>query len=121
LKRYQHKTTHQRIIEKDASKQLSRIPQFPHHNDATAKRVTFRRSDLDRRAINVQENCAGYSNAKLRIACEKRYGVYTDQTVKASRSRIEMARERCANIKQLNRRRMCYNTYLRNGTVPYFR
>lgn len=98
MKRYQDKTTHQRIIEKDASRKLSRIPQFPHHNNATAKRVTFRRSDLDRRAINVQENCAGYSNAKLRIACEKRYGVYTDNTVKAGRSRIELARQRCANI-----------------------
>jgi hypothetical protein len=119
-KRYQDKTTHNRIIEKDASQKRSRIPQFPHHNDATAKRVTFRRSDLDRRAINVQEICSGYSNQKLRDACQKRYGVNTDQTELHSKKRIEEARTKCATIKQLNRRRMCYNTYLRNGAVPYF-
>jgi hypothetical protein len=117
---WETKTTHERIIEKTASRKLGRIPQFPHHNSATAKRVTFRRSDLDRRAINVQEICAGYSNQKQRDACQKRYGVHTEQTKAHAKARIQQARERCYGIPQANRRRMCFNTYLRDGTVPYF-
>jgi hypothetical protein len=118
--RWEAKTTHERIIEKTASKKLGRIPQFPHHNSATAKRATFRRSDLNRRAINVQQICAGYSNQKQRDACQKRYGVHTEQTKAHAKARIQQARERCYGIKQANRRRMCFNTYLRNGAVPYF-
>lgn len=114
------KNTHHRIIEKEASKKTGRIPQFPHDITRTSHRETFRRSDLDRRAINVQEICAGYSNQKERDACQKRYGVYTEKTHANHKSAIEMARQRCDVIPQANRRRMCFNTYLRKGTVPYF-
>jgi hypothetical protein len=117
---YATKTTHQRIIEREGSLKLNRVPQFPHHITATSKRVTFRRSDLDRRASNVQEICSGYSNIKQRDACQKRYGVHTEHTISRSKQRLEQARQRCDTIKQSNRRRMCHNSYLRNGTVPYF-
>lgn len=120
MKPYVSKNTHHRIIEKAASKKNTRIPQFPHHTHATSKRVTFRRSDLDRRAINVQEICNGYSNQKERDACQKRYGVYTEKTHQHYKAGIEAARQRCDHIKQANRRRMCHNTFLRKGTVPYF-
>lgn len=56
------KSTDHRIIEKEASKKTGRIPQFPHDISRTSHRETFKRSDQDRRAINVQEMCAGYAN-----------------------------------------------------------
>ena len=118
--RYVSKHTAQRILEKEGAFKTSRINQFPHDISRTSKRETFRRSDQDRRAINVQETCAGYASQGQRDACQKRYGVYTDATESNYKKSTEEARKNCDKIEQGSRRRMCINTYMRGGSVPYF-
>lgn len=96
--RYVTKTRDQRIIEKDMSRKTSRVSQRPGWITGTEKRETFKRSDQAKRAANVQEICNGYSNQKERDACQKRYGVHTEKTQDHAKSRIAVARERCAKI-----------------------